>query len=46
MLTVDYATTADRVNEAYRRSRERVYVPFVTTLDLDRLTINAGHSLE
>ncbi len=44
VLTVDYATTPDRVDEAYRRSRERVYVPFVTTLDLDRLTINAGHS--
>ena len=42
VLTVDYATTPDRVDEAYRRSRKRVYVPFVPTLDLDRLTINAG----
>ena len=46
VLTVYYATTADRVDEAYRHSRELVYVPFGTTFNLDRLTINAGHSPE
>ena len=43
VLTIDYASSAGNVDESYRRARERGYVPFVTTRDLDTLTINAGH---
>jgi cysteinyl-tRNA synthetase len=43
VLTVDYATTAANVDEAYARSRARGYIPFVSQRDLDHLTINPGH---
>ena len=43
VLTIDYATSADKVDDAYVRSTENGYVPFVTTRELDRLTINNGH---
>lgn len=43
VLTVDYATTPARVDDAYFKSEARGYVPFVTVRDLDRLTINPGH---
>jgi cysteinyl-tRNA synthetase len=43
VLTVDYATTPFNVDDAYRKSRAKGYVPFVTTRDLDRLIINKGH---
>ncbi len=43
VLTVDYATTPSNVDDAYRKSRARGYVPFVTTRDLDTLIINRGH---
>jgi cysteinyl-tRNA synthetase len=43
VLTVDYAATPANVADAYKRSRSKGYVPFVTTRDLDRLTINKGH---
>ena len=42
VLTVDYAGTPANVADAYARSRARGYVPFVTTRDLDQLTINPG----
>lgn len=43
VLTVDYASTAARVDDAYAKSQAHGYVPFVAVRDLDRLTINPGH---
>ncbi len=43
VLTVDYATTPDQVDDAYTRSQAKGYVPLVTVRDLDRLIVNAGH---
>ncbi len=43
VLTVDYATTPARVDDAYARSEARGYVPFVTVRDLDQLIVNPGH---
>ena len=43
VLTVDYATTPARVDDAYAKSLAQGYVPFVTVRDLDQLTINPGH---
>jgi cysteinyl-tRNA synthetase len=44
VLTVDYANSRSNVDDAYRRSRNKGYVPFVTVRDLDRMTMNAGHA--
>lgn len=43
VLTIDYATTAWKVDDAYAKSLAKGYVPFVTVRDLDQLTINPGH---
>ena len=43
VLTIDYATAVDSADDAYARSIANGYVPFVTTRELDRLTINSGH---
>jgi cysteinyl-tRNA synthetase len=43
VLTVDYATTPDHVDDAYARSSAKGYVPFVTVRDLDTLIVNPGH---
>ncbi|MBN1993420.1 MAG: endo alpha-1,4 polygalactosaminidase [Anaerolineae bacterium] len=43
VLTIDYASTPANIDEAYRRSKTKGYVPFVTGRSLDRLTINPGH---
>ena len=43
VLTVDYATTKEHVDDAYAKSLVKGYVPFVTVRDLDQLTINPGH---
>lgn len=43
VLTVDYATTAAHIDDAYTKSVAKGYVPFVTVRDLDQLTIHAGH---
>lgn len=43
VLTVDYATRPRLIDEAYRRAQAKGYVPYATTVDLDRLTINPGH---
>ncbi|MEX2236151.1 MAG: MJ1477/TM1410 family putative glycoside hydrolase [Dehalococcoidia bacterium] len=42
VLTIDYATTPTKVNDAYARSRAKGYVPFVTVRALDQLTLNPG----
>ena len=43
VLTIDYASTASYVDDAYSRSRAKGYVPFVTVRDLDTLTVNPDH---
>ncbi|MCP3104036.1 endo alpha-1,4 polygalactosaminidase [Myxococcus sp. K15C18031901] len=42
VLTVDYATQASHVADAYTRSRAAGFVPYVTVRALDRMTVNAG----
>jgi len=43
VLTVDYTAQQPQIEDAYRRARDRQYVPFYTVRDLDRLTVNPGH---
>lgn len=43
VLTTDYATTPDHVDDAYIQSLSKGYVPYVTVRDLDRLVIHPGH---
>jgi len=43
VLTVDYATTLNHIDDAYAKSQAKGYAPFVTLRDLDQLTINPGH---
>ena len=42
VLTIDYAATPAHVDDAYSKSRAKGYVPFVTSRELDKLTINPG----
>ncbi len=43
VLTIDYAVSSDNIDDGYARSAVKGYVPFVTTRELDQLTINPGH---
>ena len=43
VLTVDYASNPENVDQAYRRAFAKDYVPLATVRGLDRLTLNAGH---
>ncbi len=43
VLTVDYASKPDLVRTAYEQSRTKGYVPYVTTVNLDRLQMNRGY---
>ena len=43
VLTVDYTSSPNDIAEAYSRSTQKGYVPFVTTRELDRLNINPDH---
>jgi len=38
VLTVDYATKPENVKDAYDKAKEKGYVEYVTTVELDRLT--------
>jgi cysteinyl-tRNA synthetase len=42
VLTIDYTIEPEQINDAYRRSLERGYVPYVTDRGLDRLRVNPG----
>ena len=42
-MTIDYPTKAALIEEDYKRSSEKGYVPYVTVRGLDRLVINKGH---
>lgn len=44
VLTIDYATTPNHIDDAYAKSQAKGYVPFVTTRDLDQLTVSPGHN--
>ena len=44
VLTVDYATTPNHIDDAYAKSQARGYIPFVTTRDLNALIVNPGHN--
>ena len=43
VLTIDYASSPDAIDDAYSQSTGKGYVPFVTTRELDRLNVNPGH---
>jgi cysteinyl-tRNA synthetase len=43
VLTVDYCDKKENIDEAYRESGVRGYVPYCTTVKLDELRINPGH---
>ncbi len=43
VLTIDYATTPGHIDDAYRKSRAKGYVPYATTRQLDELIVNPGH---
>ena len=43
VLTVDYAGSRNNIDDAYRKSSAKGYVPYVSTRDLDRLFIYDGH---
>ena len=46
VLTVDYATASEHIDDAYAKSSQRGYVPYVTVRALDQLTVNPGHAPE
>jgi len=44
VLTIDYATTLHRIDDAYEKARTKGYVPLATVRALDRLTIHPEHN--
>jgi cysteinyl-tRNA synthetase len=46
VLTVDYTQRPDQVADAYRRARERGYVPYATVRALDQMVLNRGYDPE
>ena len=44
VLTVDYCTKQECIDEAYTLAEAKGYIPYCTTVDLDSLTINEGHA--
>jgi cysteinyl-tRNA synthetase len=43
VLTVDYPVFSDLVGEFYYSARDLGFVPYSTSRDLDRITVNPGH---
>ncbi len=43
VLTIDYVTRTRTINDFYAKSTAKGYIPYASTRDLDRLTINKGH---
>ena len=43
VLTVDYTTQQEQINDAYQRAKGKGYIPFCTVRDLDQLIINLSH---
>ncbi|MBI3965514.1 MAG: endo alpha-1,4 polygalactosaminidase [Chloroflexi bacterium] len=46
VLTIDYTQRSEQIADAYRRARQRGYVPYATVRALDKLVINRGHDPE
>ncbi len=44
VLTVDYCNKQEYIDEAYTLAKEKGYIPYCTTVELDMLTINEGHA--
>lgn len=42
-LTIDYTTQQAQIDDAYRRARQRGYVPFCTVRALSRLLLSPRH---
>lgn len=43
VLAIDYPTSPANIADFYARARQRGYVPYVSTRELDHLQINAGY---
>jgi len=43
VLTLDYTENRTETDFTYNRSLSKGYIPYVSTIDLDRLVINEGH---
>ncbi len=43
VLSVEYLTRQDLIDQYYPLAEERDYIPYATVRDLDELRINAGH---
>ncbi|MBU4265862.1 MAG: C25 family cysteine peptidase [Candidatus Altiarchaeales archaeon] len=46
VLTLDYTTEQTEIDSAYSQSSGRGYVPYVSIIDLNQLTVNEGHGPE
>ena len=44
VLTVDYCNKQEYIDETYARAEEKGYIPYSTTVELDRLIINEGYN--
>lgn len=45
VLSVDYLTDSDKIDDFYDRAEDKGYIPYATVRDLDELTVNEGHAL-
>ena len=44
VLTIDYCNKQEYIDEAYTLAKEKGYIPYCSTVELDSLTINEGYS--
>ncbi|MEO7003654.1 MAG: endo alpha-1,4 polygalactosaminidase, partial [Ktedonobacterales bacterium] len=44
VLVVDYVTQPRLISDFYAKAQAKGYIPYATTRDLDRLTINPSHA--
>jgi cysteinyl-tRNA synthetase len=44
VLTVDYCNKQEYVDEVYALAKEKGYVPYCTTVELEHLTVNEGYA--
>lgn len=45
VLSVDYLTDSDKIDDFYERATNKSYIPYTTVRDLDAFTVNSGHEL-
>ncbi len=43
VLVTDYPTKSERIDEFYKKTAEKGFVPYATVRELNALTVNAGH---